>query len=85
MLKALKSLLLQNHWADWFETWYVKLLNRVCINDYPEWILTLKLKKYIFLLQLFSVIGKASTFIPLNLRGQGYLVTLAKGHLGEIF
>ena len=43
MLKTLKSFLLQNHWADCIETWYVvsgELVQIVYINDDPGLTLT---------------------------------------------
>ena len=43
MVKTLKNLLLQIHWADCLETWYVAsgdLLHQVYINDDPGLTLT---------------------------------------------
>ena len=37
MVKTLKHLLLQNHWADWLETWYVVSVDWVLLRFFKWW------------------------------------------------
>ena len=86
MLKTLKTLLRQKHWAECLETWYVA--SAVYINVDPGLTLTYftarstVAPRLLFALLLCYLIQLCINIQSLwNSRDRGHLVSLAKGHM----